>query len=600
MKTRAKIPGILLMLAMALSMLPAVAFAATGTMSIAGETDVNLGIDHNNGTGWAWDADGETLTLGSDYNSANWILIECDPDDTINMELNGNVAINDAGNGASVWVDGSLIIKAGSYELNMTDINAYALRADNSIVIESGTVVANGIGSGILSYYGDITVKGNARVRATANEGFGLGSQGIYAVSGNIIVSDNANVETIANTTYSGSGLMSRNVSIRGNAIVTATVNATGYGYGILAEDVMISDNAKVTLTANGDGGGLGIYAVKNIYAVNNEVTISTINAVQAIGSTVGIAGIGVHISDGTVTAKGNFAGIHVFTGGLNITGGNVNVGDVDSNNGDIYADLAVSAGADVTVNGDIKSFLNDGDIIGGSLTVSGGAVAVTGGIDGDLDVSDGTVGVTGEVNGQTTVTGGDVTVGGHDLFAVTFDPNGGTFPSIVATTGADGKLASLPAQQPTRSGYTFSGWYTATNGGEQVSTDTVFRENTTVYARWTSDTTGNGGSNGGGGGGNNNNNNNSGGNSGSNGGDNSSDSDGTNGNDNAGSDNGGDNAGNDNSGNSGNDSTGGSDNNNNNNNTTGNSSGGCDAGIANLTVLAVAAFGLKRKARKG
>ena len=48
-------------------------------------------------------------------------------------------------------------------------------------------------------------------------------------------------------------------------------------------------------------------------------------------------------------------------------------------------------------------------------------------------------------------------------------------------TTNADGKLSSLPT--PTRSGYTFVGWYMA--DGTRVTVDTVFRSNVTIYARW-------------------------------------------------------------------------------------------------------------------
>jgi uncharacterized repeat protein (TIGR02543 family) len=50
--------------------------------------------------------------------------------------------------------------------------------------------------------------------------------------------------------------------------------------------------------------------------------------------------------------------------------------------------------------------------------------------------------------------------------------------------TGASGRLSSLP--DPTSSGYTCSGWFTAETGGTQVTTSTVFTGNTTIYAQWT------------------------------------------------------------------------------------------------------------------
>lgn len=90
--------------------------------------------------------------------------------------------------------------------------------------------------------------------------------------------------------------------------------------------------------------------------------------------------------------------------------------------------------------------------------------------------------------------------------FTITFNPNGGTLSGgSTAQTGENGKLASLPT--PSRSGYTFDGWFTAAESGNAVSTDKVYTENTTLYAHWTKESTGggggsSGGSSGGGGGG--------------------------------------------------------------------------------------------------
>ncbi len=67
----------------------------------------------------------------------------------------------------------------------------------------------------------------------------------------------------------------------------------------------------------------------------------------------------------------------------------------------------------------------------------------------------------------------------------VTFDPNGGSVTPTSAKTNADSKLDSLPT--PTRSGsYRFDGWYTAATGGTEVTTDTVFASDSTIYAHWT------------------------------------------------------------------------------------------------------------------
>ena len=75
----------------------------------------------------------------------------------------------------------------------------------------------------------------------------------------------------------------------------------------------------------------------------------------------------------------------------------------------------------------------------------------------------------------------------------ITFDPNGGTLTGAASmTTGTNGKLAQL-LTDPTRDGYTFDGWYTNRLGGiisgAKVTTDTVFYESQTVYAKWIKNT---------------------------------------------------------------------------------------------------------------
>lgn len=78
--------------------------------------------------------------------------------------------------------------------------------------------------------------------------------------------------------------------------------------------------------------------------------------------------------------------------------------------------------------------------------------------------------------------------------FTVTFDANGG-MPEVSSMETVNGRLPSLPGA--IHSGrYRFAGWYTAKLGGERVTTQTVFSEDTTVYAHWVR-TGGSGGSGG-------------------------------------------------------------------------------------------------------
>lgn len=68
------------------------------------------------------------------------------------------------------------------------------------------------------------------------------------------------------------------------------------------------------------------------------------------------------------------------------------------------------------------------------------------------------------------------------NTYTVTFDANGGSVSQTSAVTVA-GKLTSLPT--PTYDGYDFLGWYTQKDGGDKVTTDTVFTVDSTIYAHW-------------------------------------------------------------------------------------------------------------------
>ncbi|MGI6181321.1 MAG: InlB B-repeat-containing protein [Agathobaculum sp.] len=84
--------------------------------------------------------------------------------------------------------------------------------------------------------------------------------------------------------------------------------------------------------------------------------------------------------------------------------------------------------------------------------------------------------------------------------YTVIFNANGGSVTVSSAETNAAHKLDILPT--PTRSGsYRFDGWYTEAKGGTEVTANTVFVSDSTIYAHWTY-TGGSGGGSGSGSGG--------------------------------------------------------------------------------------------------
>ena len=67
-------------------------------------------------------------------------------------------------------------------------------------------------------------------------------------------------------------------------------------------------------------------------------------------------------------------------------------------------------------------------------------------------------------------------------------NPGRGVFGSGSSGKGLstkNGRIPNLDEYNPTRDAHDFTGWYTQEEGGERVDTDTVFREDTTLYAHW-------------------------------------------------------------------------------------------------------------------
>ncbi len=71
------------------------------------------------------------------------------------------------------------------------------------------------------------------------------------------------------------------------------------------------------------------------------------------------------------------------------------------------------------------------------------------------------------------------------NTYKLTFNANGGKCKTASMKVTFGGSYGKLP--KPTRSGYTFSGWYTAAKGGSRIKDSTKVKtgKNHTLYARW-------------------------------------------------------------------------------------------------------------------
>ena len=72
-----------------------------------------------------------------------------------------------------------------------------------------------------------------------------------------------------------------------------------------------------------------------------------------------------------------------------------------------------------------------------------------------------------------------------QNTYTVTFDPNGGSVDPTSRTVTFDEPYGEMPV--PTRTGYDFLGWFTAAEGGDQVTANTTVTATAdhTLYAQW-------------------------------------------------------------------------------------------------------------------
>ena len=91
----------------------------------------------------------------------------------------------------------------------------------------------------------------------------------------------------------------------------------------------------------------------------------------------------------------------------------------------------------------------------------------------------------------ENTIINGENTYYAHWLenITVTFDADGGTVSPNTRTFSPNTAIGELPI--PTKTGYTFIGWYSDdTEQATEVTDETVFSTSTTIYARWVEDIT--------------------------------------------------------------------------------------------------------------
>ena len=248
------------------------------------------------------------------------------------------------------------------------------------------------------------------------------------------------------------------NVEMSGNG--SLSIDAS-YGNGILAVSSLKIDSGTITITGSDcfDVFVPGMYPTIATFTMAGGALNCTATGHIDVNGVVKITGgaITLNGTDGAVISVLDMGTGATGEGTVTMTGGLISAPSVTANQHVIFVDNVVQLNGAQITNMTPKKDNGAGDWVA-------------------CDIS--------EATGLFVTAAGAASIGAASPEkTVTFDANGGTCATASAKTGADGKLASLP--DATRDGYDFDGWYTAADGGDKITTSTVFENDATVYAHW-------------------------------------------------------------------------------------------------------------------
>ena len=428
------------------------------------------------------------------------ILDTADPNAEFHMAGGAITSLSTEDESAAIYNgddDTDIVVSGGSITAgdNGKDKPAsYGIRnnTDNRITV-SGGVISGGDGSGsygLSNTLGTIIIKGG-----TVTGGPGINS-GIHC--------ENGRIEISGGTVSGGSGDDSFGIyNLDSSVIISGGKVINSGGYAIASIFIQNADKAVIRIDGSSlifgqDPAELG----STIGQTTNSSVIPTVGGNAAVITWTGSKAEYVNgtaedliVSPETVTAKWSQQG---GKDGIAYEAGGANKGFIEVPGVTVGTEVKRLAAIAVT-NGPVKTVYTEGesfDSTGMTVTANysdGSKKPVTGYTvtpSGALTVNDSSVTVTYTEGGITRTAVQKITVKATAVYyKIIFHANGGSVTPAAGTTGKDGKLKSLPI--PTRSGnYRFDGWFSEENGGTQVTTDTVFKKDSTIYAHW-SDTGG-------------------------------------------------------------------------------------------------------------
>ncbi len=296
------------------------------------------------------------------------------------------------------------------------------------------------------------------------------------------------------------------NIILIGDSTIDVQVDAGDPGDGIyLQKSINISGNGSLTIT-NPSSFSSGIYSY------DGDITIAggdyTIDARMPIcAENIGGHGGNITISGGTIHANNKIGGVDNVS--FDMTGGYLEVSGLLGNELAVVSDSINLHGAETsnaTINAVQISATAAGNVIISHLYDKTVTFNSNGGVDSPYSrhtniegrVFMSTPGKPGYVfrGWFTSPSGGDQkTIASRftedtELYAhwapaictVSLEANGGSCDTDYVEV-ANGETATLPVA--TREGYAFIGWFTSPSGGEQMTNDSHFYDDTILYAHW-------------------------------------------------------------------------------------------------------------------
>ena len=458
-----------------------------------------------------------------------------------------NAAVSITGNGnVVIALVGTNILKSGNEYAGIEKSSGSFLeiRGDGSLTAtggDNGAGIGGGshkAGSNIKITKGTVTANGGLHAAGIGGGGAGGGASSNITITGGTVTANGGRLGDGGGAGIGGgSGSVGSNITITGGTVIAngggdlfggAGIGGGGAGDGTSAGgagyDIKITGGT-VTATgggSNGHGGaGIGSGGAGSLFSrpsgagFNITITGGTVTATgekegAGIGGGRRGAGSNIEITGGTITATGGADGAGI-GGGKTASGNNIKIsgGSVTAAGGVCGAGIGGGTegeGSKITISNDAKVMTAGG--IGynweeyatgaGAAIGNGGQSSGVSGNEIEPDISG--LYDTGYIMYFAAGTSADAMIKGKaaptDTIrgkiispkTITFDPNGGTCATKTAKTVSSNNgsqvLSSLPVA--TRDGYTFDGWYTAKEGGDKITKNTVFSGDTTVYAHWT------------------------------------------------------------------------------------------------------------------